>query len=276
MPYALVNGVRIWYRLDGSRTGDPMILMGGSLWARNNLMTLIEPFGLRYQLLTFDPRGYGRSGSEGVGEATIETWADDAAGLIDAIGWRAAHVHGVSFGGTVALSLAIRHPGRCLSVVANACSARADADRTRRYQSWIDAALRSGVGRSLIEIMIPADPAREPGARQQAIERSLQMASGTPPATWVAANRALRDVDLEAGLQTCQVAALLIAGRFDEMTPVRQKPPGLGMGQIAELMPNAQVVVLEDFGHETVFQRTDDHVRATIQFIDSLTQIALG
>jgi 3-oxoadipate enol-lactonase len=272
MPYALVGGARIWYRLDGNRTGDPMILMGGSLWGRNNLTTLIEPLGLRYQLLTFDPRGYGRSGSEGITGATIETWADDAAGLIDAIGWRAAHVHGVSFGGTVALSLAIRHPECCLSVVANACSARADAERTRRYQSWIDAALASGVGHSLVEIMIPADTAREPRARRWAIERSLQMAAGTPPATWVAANRALQNVDLEAGLRTCQVPALLIAGELDEMTPVRQKPPGLGMDQIVELMPQARLIVLKDVGHETVFQRTDDHVRFTVQFIECLTQ----
>lgn len=39
-------------------------------------------------------------------------YADDAAAVMDTVGWERAKVVGVSFGGMVALELALRHPGR--------------------------------------------------------------------------------------------------------------------------------------------------------------------
>jgi 3-oxoadipate enol-lactonase len=39
-------------------------------------------------------------------------YAEDAAALLDAVGWKRARVVGVSFGGMVALELVLRHPDR--------------------------------------------------------------------------------------------------------------------------------------------------------------------
>ena len=46
----------------------------------------------------------------------IEDMADDGVGLLDALGIAAAHVVGASMGGMIAQSMAIRHPGRVLSL----------------------------------------------------------------------------------------------------------------------------------------------------------------
>lgn len=75
----------------------------------------------RCRVLAFDARGCGRSENPGV-TPTMEDFADDAAALLDAVGWERAHVVGYSFGGMVAQHLALRHPGRIERLVLAATS----------------------------------------------------------------------------------------------------------------------------------------------------------
>jgi pimeloyl-ACP methyl ester carboxylesterase len=47
---------------------------------------------------------------------TLDEMADDAAGLLDALGIRAAHIVGASMGGMIAQMVAVRHPEKVLSL----------------------------------------------------------------------------------------------------------------------------------------------------------------
>lgn len=65
----------------------------------------------RFDILTFEPRGIGRS-DQPEGAWNMADYADDAAALMEAVGWDVAHVLGESFGGMTALHLAHRFPKR--------------------------------------------------------------------------------------------------------------------------------------------------------------------
>ena len=123
------NGITIEYETAGD-PADPTLFMimglGAQLIAWDE--ELVEAFVARgFSVLRFDNRDVGLStwfdeagvpdilglfSGEGRPAYSIADMADDAAGLLDALGIAAAHVFGVSMGGMIAQILAIRHPDR--------------------------------------------------------------------------------------------------------------------------------------------------------------------
>ena len=69
-----------------------------------------------FQVVRFDNRDAGCSTHLPGRRYTLEDMADDAAGLIDALGVRSAHLVGASLGGMIAQLLAIRHPDKVASL----------------------------------------------------------------------------------------------------------------------------------------------------------------
>ena len=74
------------------------------------------PFARGFDLLAYDQRGLGRT-SKPDAPYSMALYADDAARLLDHVGWADARVVGVSFGGMVAQELALRHPEKVTRLV---------------------------------------------------------------------------------------------------------------------------------------------------------------
>ncbi|MEI6361932.1 MAG: alpha/beta fold hydrolase [Actinomycetes bacterium] len=96
-------------------SGDPILLLHGSgpgvtAWA--NWRLVIPALAEEFRVVAPDIVGFGfTERPEGV-TYDLDTWTDHAIGVLDALGIEKAHVVGNSFGGSLALSLAIRHPER--------------------------------------------------------------------------------------------------------------------------------------------------------------------
>lgn len=89
-----------------------MLFVGGSGGDLRQRPSVLEgPLTRSFELLAYDQRGLGRS-SKPEAAYSMADYGDDAAGLLDHVGWATCSVVGVSFGGMVAQELAIRHPGR--------------------------------------------------------------------------------------------------------------------------------------------------------------------
>ena len=110
MTYAHVGELSIWYerRGEGARV---LFLSGSGGDLRNKPSVFDGPLGRGFDLLAYDQRGLGQT-SRPEHAYTMAEYGDDAAGLLDHVGWDACAVIGVSFGGMVAQELAIRHPQR--------------------------------------------------------------------------------------------------------------------------------------------------------------------
>jgi len=113
--YARVNGVSLGYREFGS--GEPVLMIQGFGATIDDWnQTFIGILATKYHVYTYDHRGMGYS-SDNNATPTIAQYADDAAGMISALGYDRMHVYGVSMGSSVSQQLVIDHPGRVNKLV---------------------------------------------------------------------------------------------------------------------------------------------------------------
>jgi benzoate-CoA ligase len=115
MERARVNGVELEYELKGS--GEPVLLIHGSHIARSYLPLLAQPaLTERYTLIRYHRRGFLGS-SPARGPVSIKDQAADARALLDYLHLSPAHIVGHSYGGSIALQLAVDAPTHVHSLV---------------------------------------------------------------------------------------------------------------------------------------------------------------
>ena len=107
------GGERIYYETYGD--GEPVIFchgLGGNhaIWYQQ-----VREFGLRYRVITWDQRGFGRS-SNLTKKAGPEAAVADLKALFDELQIDRAHLIGQSMGGWAVMGFALQHPVRVQSV----------------------------------------------------------------------------------------------------------------------------------------------------------------
>jgi 2-hydroxymuconate-semialdehyde hydrolase len=114
----VANGIVTNYHDVGS--GFPVLLINGSgpgvsAWA--NWRLTIPALAAQRRVIAPDMVGFGFSGRPAGIRYGLDTWVAQAIGLLDALKIERADLIGNSFGGALALALAIRHPTRVRRLV---------------------------------------------------------------------------------------------------------------------------------------------------------------
>jgi 3-oxoadipate enol-lactonase len=133
MPYLPVRDITICFDRAGS--GAPLLAISGSWGDLRRRPNLLEsPLAKAFDVVAYDQRGLGRT-SKPDKPYSMADYAEDAAAMMDAVGWDRANVVGVSFGGMVALELVLRHPDRAAKLVLCCTSPGGDGGASYEIQT---------------------------------------------------------------------------------------------------------------------------------------------
>jgi len=112
MPISKTRTLNVYWQQHGPRAAPKVLFIGGSGGDLRKTPNVFDgPLAAAANVVSYDQRGLGQSDKPDP-PYTMADYAEDAAALLDAIGWRQAHVIGVSFGGMVAQHVAQRYPRR--------------------------------------------------------------------------------------------------------------------------------------------------------------------
>jgi 3-oxoadipate enol-lactonase len=251
MPHAAINGHDLYYERSGA--GEPLLLVMGMSgthrsWGEPFLEALREDF----EVVTYDHRGVGLSSRTEPG-FTIVDLADDAAALLDELGWSDAHVLGISMGGMVAQELALRHPDRVRTLTlgctypGGAGSALAPQPTMAKLGEAWGSGDRERAVRGAWEVNVSAPFAAEEGPwasfREGALEAPVAME------VIMAQLQAIGGHDASGRLGAIAAPTLIVHGSADEMLPVANARA------IAERMPDARLEILDGIGHLFFWER---------------------
>jgi 3-oxoadipate enol-lactonase len=270
MPEATVNGCRLWYELKGS--GEHLLQIGGAGFAHENFGFVTEDMAKHFTVIDFDLRGYGLS-ERPVQRYSMDVWADDVAGLLDAIGVARTHVHGTSMGGMVALRLAAKYPERIDGLVIDCAAAKCDRMTRYRLEVWKALAQAYGMGSRELAVEIAAqalsrtflDSPRGPETVeviQGVLERNCSVE------VFCAACDAMIEMDLTDDCRAIRAPTLVMDGDQDILTPLDQGPDGVGNRLIAELIPGAELYVIEGSGHTNLMEAPELSTSVVVGFLE--------
>jgi len=273
MPHVKANGIQIEYDTFGDSSSPALLLIAGNgvqimFWDVEFCELLVKK---GYFVIRFDNRDAGlstkfeeagipdfqaaiKAATEGkpVESAyTLDDMADDAVGLLDALGIEKAHICGASMGGMIAQVISYRHPKRVLSLT-SIMSTTGNPDLPQGKPDALAAVLAPAPEdrKAFVEHMMnvwrkiwsPGFPFDEKRARtfiEKSYDRSYY------PQGAVRQNIALiANGDRRPSLSTIAVPTLVIHGADDPLISVE------GGKDTARVIPGARLLIINGMGHD--------------------------
>ncbi len=254
-----MNDVELAYRFDGPENGR-VVMMSNSLMSDHRMWDVTVPaLADRYRVLRYDTRGHGRSGTT-PGPYTIEMLADDAAGLMDALGIRQVHFVGLSMGGMIAQQIGARFPDRVHSL--SLCDTASEMPPRSMWEERLASARSRGVA-SLVDATIQrwfTAPfiTRDP----QSVEMVRRMILDTGTEGFIACASAVRDMAQTTMLLQVKAPTLVLVGRQDPACSVEKAEV------IHRMIDGSQLVIIEEAAHLSNIEQPQAFNAALRGFID--------
>jgi len=254
------NGIEINYEVHG-KEGAPWLVLSHSLACSVRMWDpQIAALKDHYRILAYDTRGHGASEAP-MGEYTLEMLADDLFQLLKELNVEKPHYCGLSMGGMIGQTFALKYPGEFRTLTLADTSSRYPAEAWPQWQDRIKLAETKGMEplaqptleRWFTESFRKSDPAVVDGVRKLIL--------ATPVAGYAGCCHAIPKINLTSRLKEIRCPVLVIVGADDPGTP-----PSMAK-EIHDNAPGSKLVVLPQAAHLANLEQPAGFTRALEDFL---------
>ena len=252
------NGISIHYVVEGQ---GPWVVMSHSLACNVSMWDEQAAVLARsFRVLRFDARGHGATDAP-AGAYDLDMLADDLVGLLDVLKVDRAHYVGLSMGGMIGMTAALKHPARFASLALCDTSSRVPPEAAPIWEGRIKAAKEQGM-EPLVEPTLQrwfTEPFYT--AQKSVMARVGQMIRTTPVAGYIGCCHAIPKINLTDRLGAIRCPARVIVGDQDVGTPVAMSRA------IQEAIPGSDLVVIPSASHLSNLEQPQAFNRALTDFV---------
>jgi len=214
-------------------------------------------------VLRYDTRGHGGTDAP-KGAYTLDQLADDARALLVALGIPRAHWVGLSMGGMIGQTLALKAPDLFLSLSLCDTSSRIPAEAKPLWQERIKTAETQGM-EPLVEPTLSrwfTEPFRK--SRKDVIDKVAKMIRTTPTAGYAGCCHAISALDLTDRISAIKTPTIAIVGEDDPGTPVAAHKV------IHEKIAGSRLEIIPEAAHLANMEQPEAFNRALTSFLNGV------
>ena len=252
------NGIRVSYDVKGD---GPWLILSHSLGCDMAMwQPQFESLARWYRVVRYDTRGHGRTEAPD-SPCSLDLLADDVKALCDALGIAKGHFVGLSMGGMIGQTVALRYPDLLLSLALASTTSHYGAAALPFWQTRSQSALSAGMGPLVaptIERWFTA-PFRD--AQPDFIRRVEHWILDTPARGYANACLAIAPIDTTVRLGSLSIPVLVMVGAEDTATP-----PAMAK-LIHANVRHSRLVVLSSAAHMASIEQADSFNGALLDFL---------
>lgn len=253
------NGIEINCAIEGD---GPWLVMSHSLACNLSMWDgQAQLLAKKFKVLRFDTRGHGQSDVP-PGPYTLEQMADDVHGLFAALGIRQAHWVGLSMGGMIGQTYALKYPGIFRSMVLADTAARRPPGAEQMWGERIRIAQEQGMA-VLVESTLGrwfTEPYRK--THPEVMHKIGGDIRATPAAGFAGCCHAIAKLDLLDRLCEIDCPALVVVGDQDHGTPPEMAH------QIHTSLRGSELLIIESAAHLSNIEQPEVFNKALLGFLD--------
>ncbi len=246
------------YSIEGN--GPPLFLVHGIGAARNTWRFAMPILREHFTVITYDLRGHGVS-PKPQSEFGLDELVDDLERVRERAGIEQAHFAGHSLGGMIGPAYARKYPNRVRSLGVLSTAAFRTQDDSDKVMGVVKAMERDGIPkilRTLTDRWFTDSFIEQNG---QIVENRLKQVIETDPDIFSNIFRIYASVEMSPWLQEIEHPALVLTGENDGGCNPRLNK------QIAEAMPNSELVILKDYKHSLLLEAGEIVAENLVRFM---------